>query len=49
MKYIYRLKNTENGYIWGSFETADAAFDRIAEDPDYSRCDHIIVIRVQVD
>lgn len=48
MKYIYRLKNLENGYIWGSYETADRAFDAIEADPDY-RSAQIMVIRVQQD
>lgn len=48
VKFVYRLKNRENGYVWGNFSSADAAFDTIASDPTYVCCD-IQVIRVQVD
>lgn len=48
MQYVYRLKNLENGYVWGAYKTADAAFDVIAADTDYSRHGNIIVIREQV-
>ena len=41
MQYIYRLKNLENNHVWGSFETADIAFDEIA-------FDHVIVIREEL-
>lgn len=49
MKFVYKLKNHENGFTWGNYSSADAAFDALASDPDWSRCDHISVIRVQVD
>ena len=48
MKFVYRLKNLENGYTWGAYETADKAFDVIASDPDYSRHGNVIVIREQI-
>lgn len=47
MKYVYHLKNLENGYVWGNFAAADDAFDAIAADPDYAY-GHIVVVREQV-